>query len=220
VPIIKKAILVLFIIILIISFAYKGQFDFKQLEKIITQAGYWAPILFMACYFMATIMMLPVVLLTLASGALFGPYWGTVYTLISATIAATVSLLIGRFFAREMVAKISGKMLTKIINGVNAEGWHFVAFVRLVPLFPFVIVNYAFGLTNIKILPYTITNFICMLPACFAYSYLGFLGKSATTDNSKQLIGKIFIAIAVFASTIFIAKVLKRRHDNIKKLKV
>ncbi len=210
----KKFLLLIFIVILIMAYIYKDQFNFKQLETIIEQAGYLAPALFMLCYFIGTIMMFPVVLLTLASGALFGPYWGTAYTIIAATIAATASLIIARFFAGELVTKISGKMLNKIIQGVNDEGWHFVAFVRLVPIFPFVIVNYAFGLTNIKILPYTITNFICMLPACFAYSYLGYLGKSATTDNSKQLIGKVFITIALFASTVFIAKIVKKKHTK------
>ena len=70
------------------------------------------------------------------------------------------------------------------MDGVSAEGWRFVAFVRLVPLFPFNLVNYAFGLTRIRVGEYVLASFVCMAPGALAYTYLGYAGREATSTKA------------------------------------
>lgn len=210
----KKLLFITFISLIILALVYKDQLIFDNLEAVIQDAGYLAPLVFFIVYCFSSIVLFPVLFLTIASGALFGPYWGTLYSLCSATIAATITFMISRYFLHDYIQKKASLTVNKVIKGVNEEGWQFIAFIRLVPVIPFVIANYALGLTSIRVGTYTLTNFIFMLPGTFAYSYLGYLGKSAAHNNSKQLISDILIAIALFATTIFIAKAIKKYRSN------
>ena len=76
--------------------------------------------------------------------------------------------MIARHLASDWVAARAGKGLGRLMCGVEEEGWRFVAFVRLVPLFPFNLVNYAFGLTQIRLSRYVVTSLLCMAPGAFA----------------------------------------------------
>ena len=104
-------------------------------------AGPVAPLLFILIYALATVLFLPGSVLTLAGGALFGPVLGTLYNLTGATLGATLAFLIARYLAADWVADKTGGRVKQLINGVEAEGWRFVAFVRLVPLFPFNLIS-------------------------------------------------------------------------------
>jgi hypothetical protein len=77
------------------------------------------------------------------------------------------------------VARKAGGRAKQLIDGVEQEGWRFVAFVRLVPLFPFNLLNYALGLTRIPFPAYVIASWLFMLPGAFAYTWLGFAGREA-----------------------------------------
>ena len=191
-------------------FLLQSFINVKAMQSLIETSGYLAPLLFMLCYLLCSLALFPALFLTIASGVLFGPYLGTFYTLISATFSAVISLLISRFFARSWVEKRAGAITNKIIDGVNKEGWHFVAFVRLVPIFPFGITNYAFGLTRIKIIPYTLTSFFGMFPASFAYSYLGYLGISSTADDANDLVTNLLVTLAIFSCIAALTKILKK----------
>lgn len=204
----KIVLLVVILALILLAFIFRDKFDIKALQALVVQAGFLAPLIFMLLYIVSTVVILPVSLLTIASGALFGPYLGSIYSLLAATIGATCSLLIARYLAHDWVKKRAGKRLKQVIDGVNEEGWQFVAFVRLVPLFPFNLVNYIFGLTAIKTTSYFITSLICMFPGAFAYSYLGFLGGHAASGETKGLITKIIIGLALFAVVMFIPKLL------------
>lgn len=197
-----------------LAFYFRDDFNITTLELLITDSGIFAPIFFMLLYFICTIILFPVSLLTLASGLLFGPWWGTLYSLIGATAGALAATALARYFLSDYIQNKSSSLVKKVIDGVDNEGWHFVAFVRLVPIFPFVFVNYAFGLTKINLIIYTVTNFICMLPGSFAYTYLGYLGKSAATDDAHQLVIKILICIAIFVSVIFLGKLIKNKRNK------
>ena len=108
----------------------------SALEQELGRFGAWAPIMFVLLYALATVLFVPGSVLTLAGGALFGPIWGTLLNLIGATLGATIAFLIARYVASDLVAARSGEQLGRMMRGVEEEGWRFVAFVRLVPLFP------------------------------------------------------------------------------------
>ena len=138
------------------------------LERELLRFGRLAPIFFVLVYAVATTLFMPGSILTIAGGALFGPMWGTLWNLSGATLGATLAFLIARYVASGWVSRAAGGRVTRLMRGVEQEGWRFVAFVRLVPLFPFNLVNYAFGLTRIPLGPYVVTSFLCMAPGALA----------------------------------------------------
>ena len=210
-----------------VAVVYRDRFDVAALEGWINDAGVLAPIVFMFIYAMATVLFLPGSILTLAGGALFGPVLGTFYNLTGATLGATVAFLISRYLASDWVEDKAGGKVKQLINGVEGEGWRFVAFVRLVPLFPFNLLNYALGLTKIRFLHYLIATYVFMLPGAIAYTYLGYAGREAV-GGGEGLIQKILIAFALLAVVAFLPRLignirrgptidipeLKRRIDN------
>jgi uncharacterized membrane protein YdjX (TVP38/TMEM64 family) len=158
--------------------------QFATVERELQRFGGWAPILFLLMYALATVLFVPGSVLTLAGGALFGPIWGTLLNLTGATLGATLAFVIARYVASDWVAAHSSNRLGRLIRGVEEEGWRFVAFVRLVPLFPFNLVNYAFGLTRIRLREYVLASLVCMAPGAFAYTYLGYAGREAASGQA------------------------------------
>lgn len=196
---------------IVLALFYREHLDASALEQWVRDAGAAGPLLFMVTYALATVLFLPGSVLTLAGGALFGPVLGTLYNLTGATIGATLAFLVARYLASEWVERKSGGRLKQLKQGVEAEGWRFVAFVRLVPLFPFNVLNYALGLTRIKIWHYVIASYICMLPGAIAYTYLGYAGREAVAGG-EGLVQKALIALALLATVSFLPRLIKRLH--------
>ncbi|MDT8452622.1 MAG: VTT domain-containing protein [Gammaproteobacteria bacterium] len=190
---------------------YRDQLNAEALEQWIQNAGGAAPILFMVIYALGAVLFLPGSLLTLLGGALFGPYWGTFYNLTAATVGAMLSFLVARYLAADWVAKKmdaqTGGKMKQLVSGVENEGWRFVAFTRLVPLFPFNLLNYALGLTRISFTQYSIATYVCMLPGAVAYTYLGYAGKEAIAGG-EGMIQKILLAIALLAVVGFLPRLI------------
>jgi uncharacterized membrane protein YdjX (TVP38/TMEM64 family) len=188
---------------------YREQFDIDAIQQWLDDAGMLAPVIFILVYALATVLFLPGSVITLAGGALFGPVFGTLYNLAGATLGASLAFLLSRYLAADWVRKKSRGKLEQLIAGVEKEGWKFIAFVRLVPLFPFNLLNYALGLTRIPLLQYALVSFIFMLPGGAAYTYLGYLGREAASGG-ESLVQKIIIGIALLAMAIFLPGFIKR----------
>ena len=186
---------------------YRDRFDAGQLEAWVRDAGVIAPLVFMLIYAVAAVLFLPGSVLTLAGGALFGPVLGTVYNLTGATLGATLAFLIARYLASDWIAAKAGGRVKQLINGVEGEGWRFVAFVRLVPLFPFNLLNYALGLTRLRLLHYVVATFIFMLPAAVAFTYLGYAGREAVAGG-EGMIQKGLLALALLAVVAFLPRLI------------
>jgi uncharacterized membrane protein YdjX (TVP38/TMEM64 family) len=135
--------------------------------------GIWAPLGHIGLFALGTILFVPGATFGLAGGTLFGPVWGTVFNLAGATLGATAAFLIARYVEADWLRRKTGARLDRLIAGVEAEGWHFVAFVRLVPLFPFNLTNYALGLTRNSPTHYVLASLVCMMPGTLAYTWLG-----------------------------------------------
>jgi rhodanese-related sulfurtransferase len=99
------------------------------------------------------------------------------------------------------------------MKGVEAEGWRFVAFVRLVPLFPFNLLNYLMGLTRIPFLQYVLASYLFMLPGAIAYTYLGYAGREVAA-GSEGLIQKVMIAVALLAVAAFLPRLVSRLRQH------
>lgn len=143
----------------------------ETLRLKISSYGVIAPLIFIAIYMIAPALMMPGLPITVAGGVLFGPIWGVVYVSIGATIGSTIAFFIGRYMGRDFIMdKLKdSKKLKELDEQVNLKGWKIVAITRLIPLFPFNLLNYAFGLTSIKARDYIWASFIFMLPGIAAY---------------------------------------------------
>jgi uncharacterized membrane protein YdjX (TVP38/TMEM64 family) len=180
-----------------------------MLERELGRFGRWAPIVFMVLYALSAVLFVPGSVLTVAGGALFGPVAGTLWNLTGATLGATLAFVIARYVASDWVAARAGERLAGLMRGVDEEGWRFVAFVRLVPLFPFNLVNYAFGVTRIRLGEYVIASFVCMAPGALAYTYLGYAGREAASGQSGA-IHKALLALALLAAVAFLPRLVRR----------
>ena len=136
--------------------------------------GAVGPLAFMAGYIVATVALVPGSLLTLAAGALFGLVRGTIYVFVAASLGAIAAFLVARYVARAAVArrKALNPRFAAIDAAIAREGRKIVFLIRLSPLFPFNITNYALGLTSIRLRDYALA---CagMLPGTLLYVYYG-----------------------------------------------
>lgn len=205
----RIALLLVLVAGITLAIVYRDAFDAAALEAWVDNAGAAGPVAFVLIYALATVLFLPGSVLTLAGGALFGPVLGTVLNLTGATLGAALAFLVSRHLASDWVARRTGGRLKQLIQGVESEGWRFVAFVRLVPLFPFNLLNYALGLTRIPFWHYVIASAVCMLPGAIAYTYLGYAGREAIAGG-ESLIQKILLGIALLAAVAFLPRLVAR----------
>ncbi|MDH4100302.1 MAG: TVP38/TMEM64 family protein [Nitrospirota bacterium] len=213
----KKILLILGLAVIAVSFfLFRESFTRENLETFLGGIGPWGPVVFILIYLVAPALFLPGAPLTIASGVLFGPLWGTVYTIIGATGGATIAFMISRYFGGEWVEKTLSGRLKTIRDGVDREGWKFLAFTRLVPLFPFNLLNYAFGLTRIPLLQYVVVSAVSMLPGAAVYAYLGHAGREAASGGANAVF-KVLTAIGllILISTIpGLVRKMKAANDS------
>lgn len=195
--------------IIAVAAQYREVLDAETLSATLDSFGIWAPVVFIALFALATVAFLPGVVFALAGGVIFGPVLGSVYNLTGATIGAVLAFMAARYVASGWVREKTGPRIDRIIRGVEEEGWRFVAFTRLVPLFPFNLLNYAFGLTRIPLPHYTLATAVCMAPGALAYTYLGYAGREAAA-GSETAIRNGLIALALLAVVMFLPRLVKR----------
>ena len=152
--------------------------NLNNVHKIRTRVsgfGIIAPLVYICFYIIATLFFLPGLPVTVLSGVAFGPVLGVVYAWIGSVTAVSLAFLVARYVARDLVENwVSGNaQFKKIDEKVEQEGWRILMFTRLVPLFPFNLQNYAYGLTKIRFSTYALVSSIFMLPGTIAYVQIG-----------------------------------------------
>jgi len=189
----------------------------ERLQGLISGYGYWAPLIYIMLYSAAPALFMPGLPLTILGGLLFGPVWGVVYTIIGATSGASVAFLVARYLGREWIStKMSGPRWEKLDADVAHHGWKIVALTRLIPLFPFNLLNYAFGITRIPFLHYALTSFVCMLPATIAY-------VSLSSSVGQLLKGELSVEFGIGLGLVVLLSLLPwgwRRYAAAKKLRI
>ncbi|MDX2232590.1 MAG: TVP38/TMEM64 family protein [Leptolyngbyaceae cyanobacterium bins.349] len=199
-----------------------------NLQTLLQSALLWAKnlgsvgiIAFVVIYNLATILFIPGSLLTLGGGALYGVFWGSVYVVIAASLGATIAFLIGRYYARNWVAKqLQGHPQFQAIDqAVAREGLKIVFLTRLSPIFPFNLLNYAFGVTCVSLKDYVIGS-MGMIPGSVMYVYLGsligdiaLLGMPQEMNSQAQTVQwliKIVGFLATIAVSLYITRIAKK----------
>lgn len=173
--------IVLLLVSVIVSWNYLDlATQLKSLLAWIDQLGWVGILMYALLYTVSCVFFIPGSLLTLGAGVIFGVAKGTVIALISATMGATAAFLVGRYLAGEWVAKwIEGKPMFRAMDSAIAEdGWKIVGLTRLSPVFPFNLLNYAYGLTRVSLKHYFWASLIGMAPGSLMYVYIGSLAGS------------------------------------------
>ncbi|BCX10104.1 MAG: hypothetical protein KatS3mg066_3963 [Fischerella sp.] len=188
----------------------------------IESLGSWGAIAFIIIYNIATLLFIPGSLLTLKGGCLFGVVWGSIYVLIAATIGATFPFIIGRYLTRDWVCRQLEKhpKFKAIDQAVAKQGFKIVFLTRLSPIFPFNLLNYAFGITQVSLKDYILGS-IGMIPGTVMYVYIGSLATdlamisthhqptTAETEIGKWLI-QIIGLIATVLVTIYVTRIAQK----------
>lgn len=180
-------------------------------------------IAFILLYIIAVVAFLPVSILTLGGGVIFGVVLGSFYVFISATIGATAAFLVGRYLARGWVAKkIAGNRRFQAIDqAVGKEGLKIVLLTRLSPIFPFNLLNYAFVVTEVFLKDYVIGK-VGIIFGTIMYVYLGSLAGSLATlgtgsqsaDPSVQWAIRILGFIATAAVTVYVTRIARKALEQ------
>jgi uncharacterized membrane protein YdjX (TVP38/TMEM64 family) len=172
--------------------------------------GAWGPLLYVVVCALAVVLLSPAIPLLLVAGV-FGAVWGTIYAGLGITLGAAGSFLLARYTMRPTVERWLQRkaLLRKLDEGVKQKGWHIVMITRLVPVFPFNLQNYAYGLTGIGFLTYTLVSFACMMPSIAAYVFVGGSLISGGGDVHKTMI-YLLVGGALLVLLSFVPLVVRR----------
>jgi pyruvate/2-oxoglutarate dehydrogenase complex dihydrolipoamide dehydrogenase (E3) component/uncharacterized membrane protein YdjX (TVP38/TMEM64 family) len=181
----------------------------------IGKLGPWGPAIFVGLYVVATVLFVPGSVLTLGAGAVFGVVLGSICVSISATLGATAALLVGRYLARDAIARKIEKNETfaTIDRAVADEGWKIVLLTRLSPVFPFTLLNYAFGLTRVKLSHYVLASWIGMMPGTVMYVYLGSLVNVGAGQRQRTTGEWVLYGVGLLATltvTVFVTRLARK----------
>lgn len=209
--------------------ATKSSYIQETLRTVLMQIqglGFWGPVAFIIAYNLATILFIPGSVLTLGGGVIFGLWWGSIYVFMAATLGATFAFLIGRYLSRDCVVKYmeAHPKFKALDRAVSQEGLKIVFLTRLCPLFPFNLLNYALGITQVSLKDYVLGSF-GMIPATILYVYSGSLvgdiaaiGVATQPTNPQTLAIKwsinIISFLATIALTVYITQIAYKALDE------
>jgi uncharacterized membrane protein YdjX (TVP38/TMEM64 family) len=176
----KIIIVIIVIVAVFLTAHFTGLLEYLDLENIaavreeIQAYGFIVYPIFLVVYILVAVFMIPAFFFTILAGAAFGPIWGPILSLVGATIGATVAFIIARYVARGMIVDRFGDspLFKKIDNGLRENGVSFLILTRLVPIFPYNVQNYIYGLTPIKLVTFSFVSLITMAPGAVLYSLL------------------------------------------------
>lgn len=201
-------------------------FNIQELIKTalvwIDNLGFWKPLAFIVIYNLATVLFVPGSIVTMGGGAIFGVFWGSIYVFIASTMGAISAFLIGRYLSRDWVAKQleSHPKFKAIDEAVARQGFKIVFLTRLSPVFPFNLLNYAFGITQVSLKDYSLGS-IGMIPGTVMYVYLGALacecaleGTAIQSTNPQAEAAKwvlrVLGLIATVVVTVYVARIAQK----------
>jgi uncharacterized membrane protein YdjX (TVP38/TMEM64 family) len=189
----------------------------------IDSLGPTGAIAFIGLYILATVAFLPGSIITLGAGVVFGVVLGSIYVFIGATLGATAAFLVGRYLARGWVSqKIAGNTKFRAIDeAVGKEGFKIVVLTRLSPVFPFNLLNYAFGVTGVSLKDYVLGS-VGMIPGTIMYVYIGSLAgnlarigaENQPTNPTVQWAIRIIGLIATVGVTVYVTRVARKALEE------
>jgi uncharacterized membrane protein YdjX (TVP38/TMEM64 family) len=222
----KPVVLIVIIVTLFIVmnvYGFGGKIE--ELQHWIQSLGFWGPLAFFFIYIGAVIATIPGTIFGVIAGALFGSVIGVILISISSTIGASLTFLIARYFARDIVARwlSKNKTMERLDRLTEEQGMIIVGLTRLIPLFPFTLLNYGFGLTKVSFKTYVFWSWLCMIPG----TIIVVVGTDVLTQEITQgrapweLVGILIITVLVLGLIVWYERRQlqeKRKNQDEKKL--
>lgn len=186
--------------------------DVEALQAWIAEFGVLGYFVYFLIYILACVFAIPGSALTIVAGIVFGPVKGGLLALLGATVGASLAFLVSRFLMRDWIERRFGAnpMFRKIDQGVAENGTSFLILTRLVPLFPFNLQNFAYGLTSLNLVTYAVVTLITMAPITFIFAYMA--GDIATNGVSVMLLVKLGAAGIILSALSLVPKYIARRR--------
>lgn len=185
------------------------------LDSIESHGRVTARLVYVAVYIVGTVALLPGTVLSFAGAVLFGPYEGTLYTWVGATIGATLAYLTARALGRDFVERLFGGRFAAFDQRIRDHGFTGLLIVRLLPVFPFNAVNFGCGLTGIRLRDYELATAIGILPGTFVYQFLfAKFGRQILTEGLRlEYLAdpELWLAIGLFAGFVIVGKWLSKK---------
>ncbi|MEE8441093.1 MAG: TVP38/TMEM64 family protein [Spirochaetia bacterium] len=217
-PVRLVVLIVLIGAVLGLGWYFDAQSYLRDVLEWIRDRGAAGVALFICVYIVATVLFIPGSILTLGAGFVYGVVLGTVWVSIASTIGATAAFIVGRYFARGWVSvKVSGsERFASIDDAVGREGWKIVGLTRLSPIFPYNLLNYAYGLTKVSLRDYFFASWIGMLPGTVMYIYIGSLAGDLATiggERSRSPVDWVIYGLGFVATitvTVFVTRLARK----------
>jgi uncharacterized membrane protein YdjX (TVP38/TMEM64 family) len=185
------------------------------LNSIETHGPVAARVIYVAVYIVGTVALLPGTVLSFAGAVLFGPYEGTLYTWVGATIGATLAYGMARLLGRGFVQRLFGERFAAFDQRIRAHGFTGLLLIRLLPLFPFNAVNFGCGLVGIRLRDYVLATAIGIVPGTFVYQFLfAKFGRKILTEGLRLEYlrdPELWLALGLFAAFVIVGKWLSNR---------
>ncbi|MEX0936849.1 MAG: TVP38/TMEM64 family protein [Pirellulales bacterium] len=181
----------------------------------IDSIGFWGPVLFVVIYIIGCVLFVPGSLLTIGAGMIFGLFVGTITVSIGSTLGAGAAFALARTVLRDWVDKATATMprFQALDEAVGREGFKVALLTRLSPLFPFNLLNFAFGLTRVSFRDYMLASWIGMLPGAVLYVYIGTAAKSlaeAMAGKAQATSAEQVVLVVGLVATALVMVVLTR----------
>lgn len=210
-----KFVLLIIIIGVVAGFYFlvnlPNRISIDNLQAFIHSKGIWGPIVFFLLYAVTSIIIFPGALLSTTSGAIWGPFVGTLYTVCAATISSVIPFLIARYLGRSFITKlVRGSKIEVCDRFLTQKGFLSIVLLRLIPIFPWDVINYGAGLCSFSFHHYVFATLIGIIPGSLTYNLIGdSLGKPL--DKTKIIIIGISITITLCV-TFFYQKIRSKSH--------
>lgn len=169
-------LVIMLAVLLLVHFVGVSRLTPESIRNLIVSFGWWGPVVYIFIYTIRPLLLFPAIILTLAGGLAFGPWWGTVYVVVGGLLGACLCFAIARLLGREKTKKYLGNFsqVEALDRQMDKNGFKTMLIMRVVPIFPYDPVSYLAGLSNISFRDYTLATAIGMVPGAFAYNVLGY----------------------------------------------
>lgn len=191
----------------------------EALRRTLLASGPLAPVLYVGLYVVGGLALLPGFALTLIGGLIFGPWQGLVYASIGSTLAACAGFLVARYAARSLIEAWVARRpaLGRLDSALTRHGFRIVILTRLVPMVPFGVLNYAFGVTGVGFVTYAVLSWACMLPATAALTFTAGTLATAGRTPSRTLVWLAAGAVVVVLVSL-VPRLLVQRSAALREL--
>ncbi len=220
----KRLIIAIFLLMGLIFVLYLRKINYLTPENIISLLNlhpFLSPFLFILIDALMIIFLLPAALpMTLAAGFLWGWFWGGIMTIFSASLGAAICFLISRYLAYDYLnKKFKGRVYSSLQEEIKKNDWKIIAITRNSPLFPFGIMSYFLGLTNISFKKYFWTTILAITPGTFVVAAVGsYFGSIVLEGGAHDIFRTIFI-ISTLITAVIILWYIRKKYAQISKLR-